>query len=104
MADKRVEIIDEDGRITIAEEVIASIAQIATEKVDGIALPGSAGTGGLRSLFGGEDIAPQHQDRAIGDRRPCRAPNRRGVRSIQSMKLRRVFSRTCKLTSNNWPA
>ena len=58
MADKRVEIIDEDGRITIAEEVIASIAQIATEKVDGIALPGSAGTGGLRSLFGGEDIAP----------------------------------------------
>jgi len=58
MAEKRVEIVDGDGRITIAEEVIASIAQIATEKVDGIAHPSNGSSGGLRSLFGGEDIAP----------------------------------------------
>ena len=58
MADKRVEIVDEDGRITIAEDVIASIARIAAEKVDGIAQSGSGVGGGLRSIFGGEDIAP----------------------------------------------
>jgi uncharacterized alkaline shock family protein YloU len=57
MAEKRVEIIDEDGRITIAEEVISSIARIAAEKVDGIARS-SGGSGGLKSIFGGEDIAP----------------------------------------------
>jgi uncharacterized alkaline shock family protein YloU len=57
MAEKKVEIIDEDGRITIAEEVIASIARIAAEKVDGIA-HAAGGAGGLMSIFGGEDIAP----------------------------------------------
>lgn len=57
MAEKRVEITDEDGRITIAEDVIASIARIAAEKVEGIAV--SEGTsGGLKSIFGGEDLAP----------------------------------------------
>ena len=58
MADKRVEIVDEDGRITIAEDVIASIARIAAEKVDGIAQSSGGVGGGLRSIFGGEDIAP----------------------------------------------
>ncbi len=57
MADKRVEIIDEDGRISIAEDVISSIARIAAEKVDGIAHSSGAG-GGLMSIFGGEDVAP----------------------------------------------
>ena len=58
MAEKRVEIVDEDGRITIAEDVITSIAKIAAEKVDGIARSGTGGSGGLMSIFGGEDIAP----------------------------------------------
>jgi len=58
MADKRVELIDEDGRISIAEDVISSIARIAAEKVDGIAHSSSGGGGGLMSIFGGEDVAP----------------------------------------------
>jgi uncharacterized alkaline shock family protein YloU len=58
MAEKRVELIDEDGRISIAEDVISSIARIAAEKVDGIAQASSSGGGGLMSIFGGEDIAP----------------------------------------------
>ncbi len=57
MAEKRVELIDEDGRISIAEDVIASIARIAAEKVDGIAHSSSSGSGGLMSIFGGEDVA-----------------------------------------------
>lgn len=58
MADRRVEIIDEDGRISITEDVIASIARIAAEKVDGIAQTSNSGGGGLMSIFGGEDVAP----------------------------------------------
>ncbi len=58
MADKRVELIDEDGRISIAEDVISSIARIAAEKVDGIAHSSGGGGGGLMSIFGGEDVAP----------------------------------------------
>ncbi|MBE0635417.1 Asp23/Gls24 family envelope stress response protein [Candidatus Bipolaricaulota bacterium] len=58
MADKRVELIDEDGRISIAEDVIASIARIAAEKVDGIAHSSGSASGGLMSIFGGEDVAP----------------------------------------------
>jgi uncharacterized alkaline shock family protein YloU len=58
MADKRVEIIDEDGRISIAEDVIASIARIAADKVDGIAHSSGSGSGGLMSIFSGEDVAP----------------------------------------------
>ena len=58
MAEKRVEIVDEDGRITIAEDVITSIARIAAEKVDGIARSGGGTSGGLQRIFGGEDIAP----------------------------------------------
>jgi uncharacterized alkaline shock family protein YloU len=58
MADKRVEIIDEDGRISIAEDVIASIARIAAGKVDGIAHSAGTGSSGLMSIFSGEDIAP----------------------------------------------
>ncbi len=58
MADKRVELIDEDGRISIAEDVIASIARIAAEKVDGIAHSSGSGSGGLMSIFSGEDVAP----------------------------------------------
>jgi len=58
MADKRVEIIDEDGRISIAEDVISSIARIAAEKVDGIAHSSGSSGGGLMSIFGGEDVAP----------------------------------------------
>ena len=58
MADKRVEIIDEDGRISIAEDVITSIARIAADKVDGIAHSSGSGSGGLMSIFSGEDVAP----------------------------------------------
>ncbi|MGB2983955.1 MAG: Asp23/Gls24 family envelope stress response protein [Candidatus Bipolaricaulia bacterium] len=58
MAERRVEITDEDGRITIAEDVIASIARIGAEKVDGIARSTGGGSGGLMSIFGGEDLAP----------------------------------------------
>jgi len=58
MADKRVELIDEDGRISIAEDVIASIARIAADKVDGIAHSSGSGSGGLMSIFSGEDVAP----------------------------------------------
>lgn len=58
MADKRVELIDEDGRISIAEDVIASIARIAAGKVDGIAHSSGSGSGGLMSIFSGEDVAP----------------------------------------------
>ncbi len=56
MAEKRVEIVDASGRITIAEEVIASIARIAAERVTGIARAGAA-AGGLKGIFGGEDAA-----------------------------------------------
>jgi uncharacterized alkaline shock family protein YloU len=58
MAERRVEIVDEDGRITIAEDVIASIARIGAEKVDGIAHSSGGSAGGLRNIFGGEDLAP----------------------------------------------
>jgi uncharacterized alkaline shock family protein YloU len=67
MADKRVEIIDEDGRITIAEDVIASIARAAAEQVDGIARSVGGGSGGLMSIFGGEDVAPSIKTDLVGD-------------------------------------
>jgi uncharacterized alkaline shock family protein YloU len=66
MADKRVELIDEDGRISIAEDVISSIARIAAEKVDGIARP-TGGSGGLMSIFGGEDVAPNIKTELVND-------------------------------------
>ncbi|MEW5825796.1 MAG: Asp23/Gls24 family envelope stress response protein [Candidatus Bipolaricaulota bacterium] len=54
MAEKRIEITDETGRVTIADEVIASIARIAAERVTGISR--SAGTaGGIKGIFGGDD-------------------------------------------------
>jgi len=56
MAEKSVKITDEDGQITISEEVVTSIARIAAEKVDGIARS-SKTVGGLKSFFGGEDTA-----------------------------------------------
>ena len=58
MAERKVEIVDEDGRITISEEVISTIAQLSAEKVDGIARGSSGAGGGLRNIFGGEDISP----------------------------------------------
>lgn len=58
MAEKKVEIVDQDGRITISEDVIAAIARIAAERVDGIARHSGGVTGGLKSFFGGEDLAP----------------------------------------------
>jgi len=67
MAEKKVEIIDEDGRITIAEDVIASIARAAADKVDGIARSSSSGSGGLMSIFGGEDVAPNIKTDLVGD-------------------------------------
>jgi uncharacterized alkaline shock family protein YloU len=57
MAEKRIEITDENGRITMAEEVIVAIARIAAERVTGIARS-AGGAGGLKGIFGGEDIAP----------------------------------------------
>ena len=57
MPERRVEIVDEDGRITITEDVIASVARIAAERVDGIAHAASS-PGGLQRIFGGEDLAP----------------------------------------------
>jgi uncharacterized alkaline shock family protein YloU len=67
MADKRVEIVDEDGRISIAEDVIASIARIAAERVDGIALASGGSSGGLKSIFGGEDLAPNIKTELTGE-------------------------------------
>ncbi len=58
MAERKVEIVDEDGRITISEEVISTIAQLSAEKVDGIARGSSGAGGGLKSIFGGEDVSP----------------------------------------------
>ncbi len=57
MAEKRVEITDANGRVTIAEEVIAAIARIAAERVTGVARS-AVGAGGLKGIFGGEDVAP----------------------------------------------
>jgi len=56
MAEKNVKITDEDGQITISEEVVTSIARIAAEKVDGI-VRSNRTVGGLKSFFGGEDTA-----------------------------------------------
>jgi len=67
MAERRVEIVDEDGRITIVEDVITAIARIAAEKVDGIARPGSTASGGLMSIFGGEDVAPNIKTELSGE-------------------------------------
>ncbi len=67
MADKRVEIVDEDGRISIAEDVIASIARIAAERVDGIAQSSGGSSGGLMSIFGGEDLAPNIKTELSGE-------------------------------------
>ncbi len=67
MADKRVEIVDEDGRISIAEDVIASIARIAAERVDGIAQPSGGTSSGLMSIFGGEDLAPNIKTELTGE-------------------------------------
>jgi len=66
MAEKKVEIVDEDGRITIAEEVIGAIARIAAEKVDGIA-HSEGSSGGLKSIFGGEDLAPNIKTELVED-------------------------------------
>ena len=58
MVEKKVNIGDEDGRITISEEVIAAIARIAAGKVDGIAHQLGSVSGGLKRVFGGEDLSP----------------------------------------------
>jgi uncharacterized alkaline shock family protein YloU len=58
MAERRIEIVDEDGRITISEDVIAMIARIAAEKVDGMAHPPAGASGGLKSFFGGDELTP----------------------------------------------
>ncbi len=56
MAERKIEITDEDGRITMGEEVIASIARIAAGRVDGIVRSPSGG--GFMGIFGGEDLSP----------------------------------------------
>ncbi len=56
MAERKIEIIDEDGKITMGEEVITSIARIAAGRVDGIIK--TPGGGGFRGIFGGEDLSP----------------------------------------------
>ncbi|HDJ29736.1 hypothetical protein DRJ12_00320 [Candidatus Acetothermia bacterium] len=56
MAERKIEIVDQDGKITMGEEVIASIARIATGKVDGIVK--TSPSGGFRGIFGGEDLSP----------------------------------------------
>ncbi len=56
MAERKIEIIDEDGKITMGEEVITSIARIAAGRVDGIIKTPSGG--GFRGIFGGEDLSP----------------------------------------------
>jgi uncharacterized alkaline shock family protein YloU len=58
MVEKKVNIGDEDGRITISEEVIAAIARIAAGKVDGIAHQLGSVSSGLKRVFGGEDLSP----------------------------------------------
>ncbi len=56
MAERKIEIVDEDGRITMGEEVITSIARIAAGRVDGIISTSSGG--GFMGIFGGEDLSP----------------------------------------------
>jgi uncharacterized alkaline shock family protein YloU len=58
MADRKIEIQDEEGRITISDDVIAAIARFATEKVPGAARPVRTSGLGIMGLFGGEDLSP----------------------------------------------
>jgi len=58
MADRRIEIVDEDGRITISDAVICAIARFAAERVPGAARPLRTTGLGLMGLFGGEDLSP----------------------------------------------
>jgi len=58
MADRKIEIVDEDGRITISQDVIGSIAQLAAQKVNGIAHSISVASG-LKSFFGGEETSSE---------------------------------------------
>lgn len=59
MAERKIEIVDEDGKVTMGEEVITSIARIAAGRVDGIARPSGGTGGGFMSFFGGgEDLSP----------------------------------------------
>jgi len=67
MAEKKVEIVDDDGRISISEDVITSIARIAASRVDGIAQSTGGASGGLKSIFGGEDLAPNIKTDLAGD-------------------------------------
>jgi uncharacterized alkaline shock family protein YloU len=58
MADRKVEIVDEEGRITISDDVIAAIARFATERVPGAARPVRTTGLGIMGIFGGEDLSP----------------------------------------------
>ncbi|HBR10126.1 Asp23/Gls24 family envelope stress response protein [Candidatus Bipolaricaulota bacterium] len=58
MGEKKIEINDVDGQITISDDVLTAIAKTATEQVDGIVLTHKRGTGGIMGLFGGEDPSP----------------------------------------------
>jgi uncharacterized alkaline shock family protein YloU len=58
MAERRVELVDEDGRITISEDVLAAIARFASEKVPGAARQTRGTAVGIMSIFGGEDLSP----------------------------------------------
>jgi uncharacterized alkaline shock family protein YloU len=58
MAERKVEILNEDGCITIWDDVITAIARFATEKVPGATRPLRSGGAGIMGLFGGEDLSP----------------------------------------------
>lgn len=58
MPERKIEILDEDGRITISDDVISAIACFATEKVPGAARAVRTSGLGIMSFFGGEDLSP----------------------------------------------
>ena len=58
MPDRKIEILDEDGRITISDAVICAIARFAAESVPGAARPVRTAGSGIMGLFGGEDLSP----------------------------------------------
>ena len=49
---------DQEPTASEVNNVIAAIASIAAEKVDRIARPSAGVSGGLKSIFGGEDLSP----------------------------------------------
>jgi uncharacterized alkaline shock family protein YloU len=58
MGDKKIQINDVDGQITMSDDVLTAIAKTATEQVDGVVITHKRGTRGIMGLFSGEDPSP----------------------------------------------